>query len=164
LGSTSSRSRSGGQATVEFALTIGIVLTLFFAVVDVGRLVAIYSATVTSSREAARYGSAVGDNGAGTPRYADCPGIRLAARKVTGSLVPLTDSQIVVSYDNGTGGSTGAAPCPVGAGPAPSPADIDSLDRVVVRVSTTFQAITPIRFILGPITVSSTNRRTIVKP
>jgi Flp pilus assembly protein TadG len=159
---TRSAHRASGQATVEFALTIGIVLLLFFAVVDFGRMVAIQAATVTASREAARYGSAVGDNGSGTPRYADCPGIRQAARNVTGSLITLTEAQVAVSYDNGTGVAV-AVPCPVGPGPTPNPDDIVSLNRVVVSVTVTYEAISPIRFIVGPVTVVSTDRRTIVK-
>jgi Flp pilus assembly protein TadG len=156
--------RGRGQATVEFALTIGIVLVLFFAVVDFGRMVAIHTATVTASREAARYGSAVGDNGSGTPRFADCVGIRQAARNVTGAMVTLTDNQIAVSYDDGAGGSTGADPCPVGPGPTPNPAAIERLNRVVVQVTATYEAISPVRFLIGPVTVVSTDRRTIVKP
>lgn len=138
-------------------------MVLFFAVVDFGRMVAIHTATVTASREAARYGSAVGDNGSGTPRYADCAGIRQAARNVTGAMVTLTDNQIAVSYDDGDGNPT-ATSCPVGPGPTPDPAAIVRLDRVVVTVTATYEAISPIRFIVGPVTVVSTDRRTIVKP
>jgi Flp pilus assembly protein TadG len=151
---------------VEFALTIGIVLVLFFAVVDFGRMVAIHAATVTASREAARYGSAVGDSGdgLGTPRYAYCSGIRQAARNVTSSLISLTDAQVAVWYDDGvdTAFRTTADCPPAGTGPVAS--EIDRLERVVVQVTVTYEAITPIRFIMGPITVVSIDRRTIVKP
>jgi Flp pilus assembly protein TadG len=161
--------RTSGQATVEFALTIGIVLTLFFAVVDFGRMAAIHAATVTASREAARYGSAVGDSGDGfgTPRYAYCTGIRQAAQNVTGSLVTLGPANIEIRYDRGiTLGQPGYVeatdPCsPLGSGPNKD--EIQSLDRVEVKVTTTYEAISPIRFVLGPITVVSTDRRTIVK-
>jgi Flp pilus assembly protein TadG len=154
------RRGNAGQATVEFALTVGLVLLLFLAIVDIARLVATHAAVITASREAARYGSAIGDNGSGTERYRDCTGIREAARRTTGALVTLADGDIVVSYDHGP--STGThATCPVGSPPAAT--DIASLDRVNVRVTATYQAISPLRLVLGPMTVASTDRRTIAK-
>jgi TadE-like protein len=149
---------------VEFALTIGIFMLLFFAVVDLGRMVVMHSAAVTASREAARYGSAVGDAPApaapGTPRYVDCAGIRGAARAVTLSAITLADDDIAISYDNGSGVATTAA-CGSGAGPIAS--EIDSLDRVVVQVTLIYEPITPLSLIMPPVTVVSTDGRTIVK-
>lgn len=157
------RRRHSGQATVEFGLVVGIFLILFLGIVDLGRLMAMHSAAVTASREAARYGSAVGDNGSGTLRYVDCAGIRLAARKVTGSIATLSDAAIEITYDNGDSPPTAAtAACPpVGAGPVAN--DIDRFDRVVVKVTLTYEAISPVRFLLGPITVVSIDRRAIAK-
>jgi Flp pilus assembly protein TadG len=152
--------RSPGQGSVEFALTIGIALLLLLTVVDFGRMVAMQAAVVTASREAARYGSAVGDTGSGTERYRDCAGIRQAARNVTAGLITMSDGDIVVSYDHGP--STAAhASCPVGTPPAAS--SISSLDRVIVRVTLTWEAISPVGLVVGAFTMTSVSRRTIVK-
>jgi hypothetical protein len=163
--------RGRGQATVEFALTIGIVLVLFFAVVDFGRMVAIHTATVTASREAARYGSAVGDNDDSPPkkRYVDCAGIRDAAQRVVGGLVTLSPTDVEIRYDNGiTRGQPGyietTKPCPPLPGTGPVEGEIVALERVEVTVTATYEAISPVRFLIGPVTVVSTDRRTIVKP
>lgn len=153
--------RPRGQATVEFALSIGIMLVIFLAVVDFGRMIAMHTAAVTASREAARYGSAIGDNGSGVERYRDCAGIRQAARAVTGALITLPDDAIVVAYDRGPD-TTPHATCVVGTPPAASA--ITSLDRVSVQVTFTYEPISLVRLIVGPTTVDSTDRRTIVKP
>ena len=151
----------GGQATVEFSLVVGLLLTLVFGIVDFGHMVAMHAAAVTASREAARYGSAVGDSGSGMPQYVDCAGIRDAARRVTAGLVTLPDDRIRISYDDGAGNPVSAACPPHGGGPAET--QITRMDRVVVEVSLTYEAITPIRAVVGPITVVSINRRAIVK-
>src|SRR5688500_7461056 len=96
-------SREAGQATVEFALVIGVVLLLFMGVVDFGRMIAMHAAAVTASREAARFGSAVGEVSPGLERYRSCDDIRSAARKVTGGVITLAESDILVTYDAGPG-------------------------------------------------------------
>jgi len=45
-----------GQTLVEFALLVPILLTIMFAIVDLGRAVYFYSAIQNSAREGARYG------------------------------------------------------------------------------------------------------------
>jgi hypothetical protein len=115
---------------------------------------------VMASREGARYGVAVGDT-AGTPRYADCAGIRDAVRNATGALVDVPDAQIRISYDDGAG-TARTQPCaPHGTGPVAD--QIQNLDRVHVEVTVTYQAITPVLgSLIGPVTVVSVDRRTIV--
>jgi Flp pilus assembly protein TadG len=152
------RDPARGQALVEFSLVAIVFFLLFLAIVDFGHMVAMHSAAVTASRDAARYGSAVGDNGSGTLRYLDCAGMRTAARKVTGSLITLSDAQIAIRYDDGPGTSERAA-CGVGA----TASDVDRLDRIVVAVTLTYRPVTPLAALVPPITVVSIDRRTIVK-
>jgi Flp pilus assembly protein TadG len=151
---------SRGQSLVEFGLILPLFLLLLAGVFDVARIVTIHSAAVTASREAARYGAAVGDTG-GAPRYVDCAGIRAAARNATEALVDLPDAQIHISYDNGAG-SPRTQPCaPHGTGPVAGA--IQNLDRVLVQVTVSYDAITPLLTdLIGPVTVVSVDRRTIV--
>ena len=46
-----------GQTTVEFALTLPILLLLMFGVIEFGRLLMTFSAVFSAAREAARYGA-----------------------------------------------------------------------------------------------------------
>jgi hypothetical protein len=168
-----------GQATTEFALVALVLFLIVMAIIDFGRMVAIHSAAVTASREAARYGSATGEVTPGVPRYIDCDGIRLAARNVTGSLVDWDQTavnRITITYDTGpidtspadgvpdsNAGVATAQPC-VDAVTRPVASDIARFDRVVVTVEVTYRAIAPlIGQIVGPITVTSIDRRTIAK-
>src|SRR4030065_2472489 len=64
------------QGMVEFALALPFLLVLILGLIEAGRLLFIYSATQTASREGARYGSAAGDLNAFTTRYQGCSGIR----------------------------------------------------------------------------------------
>ncbi len=89
-----------GQSFVEFALIFPLLLLLVLGVIEFGRLLFIYSAVASASREAARYGSAAGDNGAGTMRYLDCAGMRVAAKRI-GNLAGITDADITIEYDSG---------------------------------------------------------------
>jgi hypothetical protein len=71
------------QAMVEFAIVLPILLMLLYGLLEVGRLLFMYSSIVTSSRQAVRYGSATG-LGIGTTtveRFRDCKGIRETANK-----------------------------------------------------------------------------------
>lgn len=156
------RDSSAGQATVEFSLVAIVLLLTFFAIVDFGRMVAIHAAVVTSSREAARYGSAVGvDISSGEPQYVDCVGIRNAARRVVGGLVTIPDGDIVITYDRDADNDGTFATVAVDCG---DEADVVAFDRVVVQVSVTYRPITPfLQSIVAPITVVSVDRRTIVK-
>jgi Flp pilus assembly protein TadG len=152
-----------GQATVEFALVAIILLTMFFGVVDFGRMLAIHAAAVTSSREAARFGSALGYPAASPPvePYLDCAGIKQAARSVAGGLLP-GDTVITVQYDHGPSTSP-HADCEGGAPPTRN--TIDTLDRVIVTTTVTYRPLVPLfEPFLNQVTVVSTDRRTIVKP
>ena len=91
--------RHNAQALVEFALALPIFLMVVYGLLETGRLVYLYSAVTTSSREAARYGAAWGlSEAGGVPKYEDCVAIRNAARKV-GILLDLQDANILIQYD-----------------------------------------------------------------
>lgn len=140
------------QGLVEFALILPIILLLIVGIVEFGRFLFFYSSVTSASREAARYGSAVGDVG-GVKRYADCDGIRNAARRA-GKFANLEDADIAIEYDDGT--TVKAASCP------PS-ATIYLADRIVVSVSKEFQPIVAFVNIPFNFPVNSTTARTIIK-
>src|SRR5512133_1033593 len=72
------------QGIVEFALVLPILLMLILGVFAFGHLFFVYSMTVSASREAARYGAAVGVTPNGIPRYRDCREIRNTATRIGG--------------------------------------------------------------------------------
>ena len=65
-----------GQAIVEFAIVLPILMVLLVGILEVGRMIFIYSVVNNASREAARYGSAVGFGDDGFHKYRYCDGIR----------------------------------------------------------------------------------------
>ena len=147
---------SFGQGMVEFMLVLPILLLITFGIIEFGRVFAIYSMVTSASREAARYGASVGDNGFGTPRYLDCAGMRAAARRMS-VLVPLSDPDIQISYDTGDTSSI-IATCDS----HPEAYQITLGDRVVVRVNAHYSPLVP----LVPIPVhmiTSVTGRTILK-
>lgn len=158
----SKRKRHGGQALVEFALALPILLVLLVGILEVGRMLFIYSAVNNASREAARYGSAVGLTDAGTgPKYQDCDGIRSMAKR-SAYFMNLADSDIVISYDHGPGTGSPFDDCPIGTAEDPS-IKVNTLadpDRIVVTVTSTYSPM----LTLVPISsrpISSSSARTI---
>jgi Flp pilus assembly protein TadG len=144
-----------GQAMVEFAMVLVAFLLLIFGIIEVGRLTITYVAVSSSSREAARFGAAVGDEGIGTlSKFEDCDGIRAAEKRVTSSFLNLEDSNISIQYDRGP--ATGIfATCP------PNPLDVQLGDRIVVNVTATFSPILPVG--IPSFDIVSETKRTIVK-
>lgn len=154
----SRRRGESGAAAVEFALVLPVLLLLLFGIIEFGRLMTTYSTVRLASRESARYGSAVGQSSSGVPRYADCSGIRAAAKDVA-VLPGLTDGDIHVGYDGGPGTSEGFT-CPVGGSIDPN--SVVSGTRIIVTVTHEFDAATPlVGDLLDGKTVTSTTRRTI---
>lgn len=146
---------------VEFALVIPLFLVLVFGVLEFGRLLFVYSAVFTASREAARYGAAVGIGPNGRPYFQDCRGMRDAAIRI-GNLAGLQDGDISISYDNPDTGKSGIN-CNDQTSPVtPSNDQIELGDRVVVTVQITYE---PIVGFLGlpDFPIRSTSRRTIVR-
>jgi Flp pilus assembly protein TadG len=93
-----------GQAIVEFAIALPILLILMVGILEVGRAIFIYSAVTNASREAVRYASAVGLDDSGNNKYQYCDGIRNTARK-SAYFLALADGDIVIEYDDGPGTS-----------------------------------------------------------
>ncbi len=147
---------SKAQSMLEFALVFPVLILLIYGIVELGRMLFIYSAVTSASREAARWGSATGPGlTANTPKYNDCLGIRTAARK-SAILMPLPDSSIIIHYDGGpttTDGSKGTS-CPA--------ASVSLGDRVVVAVSASYAPIMPVPGITG-FDISVKAGRTIMK-
>ena len=145
------------QAMVEFALALPILLLVLYGLIEVGRVIFIYSTVVTASREAVRFGSAWGISDANIPHYEDCAGIRNAAKNV-GFLLNLQDSNIVISYDQGLDGS--GIPINEQEG-CPSAFSVASGDRINVAVTYNYSPI--LTFVpLTSKTVSSSASRSIM--
>jgi hypothetical protein len=86
-----------GQGIVEFALAFPILLMVMIGIFESGRLLFIYSTSVSASRAAARYGTAIGDYGSGVPHYLDCDGMTARAIDI-GVLSGLDPADISISY------------------------------------------------------------------
>ena len=136
--------RQAGQAIVEFALAVPIILVLSFGIMEFGRLFFAYSSVVTAAREAARYGSSV-DN------YQDCAGIEAAAVRI-GGLAGVESSHVHISYDDGFGGMLSACP----------PGNLPLGSRVIVELrDVPFTPVVPLVNIPS-MTLHSIARRTIL--
>jgi Flp pilus assembly protein TadG len=147
--------KTRGQGMVEFALVLPMLLVMLVATFEFSRGVWIYMAVNTASREAARYGSGIGDRGDGTPQYLDCAGIQSAALAV-GAPAGVETADITITYDEGPG-TTVLGTCPMSIG------DLETGDRINVQVVGNFE-ITPI-FMLADLpvfTINSSVSRTII--
>ena len=89
-----------GQAIVEFAIVFPVLMMLLVGIFEAGRMLFIYSAVTNASREAARFGSALGFDDAGNHKYKDCVGIRERAQK-SAYFLNLTAADITIQYDQG---------------------------------------------------------------
>jgi hypothetical protein len=138
---------------VEFALAIPIVLVLLLGIIEAGRLLFLFSSVASASREAARYGAAIG-GGAGTVPYNDCAGIRAAAKRI-GEFAGVSDAGISITYDHGPEDLTSFASCP----PA---GKIHLGDRIVVDVSVPYSPIVPL-IPIPAFNLHSTNGHTIIR-
>lgn len=133
------REGAGGQGLVEFAFILPLVLLLISGIVEFGRMLSIYNSVSNAAREAARYGTVVGDPGNGANYYyLDCNGMRAAAKR-TSAFAVLNDSDITIVYDHGSGASFGT--CAQGVQPSPG---IANGDRVFVTATTNYSPILPL--------------------
>ncbi len=148
--------RQKAQGMVEFALILPLLLLIVLGLIEVGRMIFMYSSVSLASREAARYGAAVGNSG-GVPFYADCDGIENEAIQ-TGFFAGIEPAGITINYDRGAAGTgDDYATCDT-----LDPDDVELADRIIVSVQADYQVIVP----LVPIpafTMSSTTARTIIK-
>jgi len=151
------RARRGpAQAMVEFALALPILLLIVLGLIEVGRLIFIYSAVTTASRQAARYGSVTGDNGAGIPRFQDCEGIRNAAQSM-GFIFPIHSADITIQYDHGPG-SPVFETCD---GSVDTGIEVINGDRILVNASADYVPAVPL-VPLEPFTINSSSSRTLL--
>ncbi len=126
-----------GQAMVEFAIVVPIVMVLVLAIFDFGRLIFAYSSVSAASREAARYGSGVGSSGS-EPLYNNCDGIKAAAIRI-GRFAGVSPATISIYHDEGPG-TTSTQYCT-------NPSDTVTFaqgDRVSVKVDAKFTPIVPL--------------------
>ncbi len=144
-----------GQGIVEFAIALPIVLTLIMGIMEFGRLMITHTAISSASREAARFGAAVGNDDLGIlPPYEDCVGIRDAAKRVTKAFIPVEDAAINIQYDKGPG-TAFYSDC------ASLSDTIELGDRIVVSITTTYEPLIPLGF--GNFEITSVTKRSITK-
>lgn len=151
------------QAIVEFMLALPVLLLLLYGIIEVGRLIFIFSSVANASRQAARYGSASGqiDNVA---FYQDCEGIRAVADQ---SAFIITFDEINITYDRGI--NPDGTPIPiedVDPDPDKDACPIEDYtvrngDRIIVQVSTTYEPI--LTFLpLKPLEIVSASARSFL--
>jgi Flp pilus assembly protein TadG len=145
-----------GQALLEFAIALPVVILVMVMIAEFGWFVAQSSAVIHASREGGRYASAV-ESVSGTPRYLNCSGIRDAARK-SAVVTALPDSRIIIQYLR-SGSAYGSCTT---SGPAEN--TVCRFDQVQVTVRYPYQAMTPLgSMFLGNRNLESVDRRTITK-
>lgn len=150
--------KSKAQAIVEFAIVLPILLLVVYGLIEVGRLLFIYSSVNNATRQAARWGSTsgVGDND--VPRYQDCEGIRAAAQGGD-FLDAFEDGDIQIFADSGPN-TTETEYCTGGAITDTSMVPSQGF-RVTVRVAADYDTIVP----LVPIdsrTINAESSRTLL--
>ena len=154
------------QGIVEFALVLPVLLLVIFGVIGFGHLFFSYTAVVSASREAARWGSAVGVTDSLRPRYRDCHGIRATAVRM-GSFAGVTavDSPdaatpgVAISFDHGPNDTNpDYDDCTDDIGPV----DVAYGDRINVRVTVAYRPIVPLVNI-PTFPMNATTSRTIIK-
>lgn len=151
-----------GQAIVEFAIVLPILLMVLVGVLEVGRYLFIVSAATNASRNAVRYASAVGrDDAYGLTKFNYCFGIRKVARD-SAYLVPTSDIAVSISYDDGAGNSIGTCSnFTEGAVDTSLSNAIETGDRVTVTVNVQYRPmvnLVPIK----PQLIKSETSRTIL--
>ena len=156
---SSNKKRYEAQGLVEFALILPLLLLVVLGLIEAGRLIFIYAAVTSASREAVRYGSATGENAGGLARYEDCAGINAAALNI-GVLTELTSDDIQIRYYNSPSDADNAwlDTCP----PDKSP---KSGSQIGVFVSAPYSPIIPMPFIpsFNNMTITASSRRTIIR-
>lgn len=120
------------QAMVEFAIVAPILFLLLFGVIEVGRMMFLYASVTNASREAVRWGSAVGYDDTGVLRYKNCDAIETIARNASFSSTALVE----IYYDTGPSTTTTQCNDPV------YPGYRKSGDRIKVVVRVTYKPYT----------------------
>jgi hypothetical protein len=153
--------KSTAQALVEFALVLPILLLVIYGLLEVGRLLFIYSSVVSAAQQASRYGAATGLNtNGGVPRYRDCAGMRTAAQRV-GFIDKIEDADILIWHDDGEKKNQVAYCAPGMVSDRSFQPSTGNSSRVRVQVSAQYTPIVPL-VPLQPLTISSVSARTIL--
>jgi Flp pilus assembly protein TadG len=157
------RRKEKGQSMVEFALTLPIVLLIVLGIIEFGYLLFVFSSVNSASRNAARYGIAVGEVAGGELRYYDCDGI-IDAGMGAGRFAGLVDGDFAISYDSGPDSTSPLySDCATLAALGGND-DIGFGDRIIVTVTHQYQPlVTFMGLNVGSFTMTSTSNRTIVK-
>jgi len=150
---TTGKSTEKAQGMVEFAIAIPILLMLILGIMEIGRLIFAFNAVSAASREAARFGSAVGGTN-GLPRYMDCEEIKATAMRF-GGLVGLEEDDILIQYDEGPDTVIVSTTCP-----PTHPVKLG--DRIVVNVRVDYQPILPLLNV-PPIPIRADSAHTIIQ-
>ncbi len=144
-----------GQALLEFALVIPVLLLLIFGVIDFARTVFALSQVVDASRQAVRYGIVTGLSSS-TRQYLDCDGIRAAAARVPG-FVDLQNVTVDVFYEDAQ--NNFLTDCTEGL----TVWDVNHGDVLAVHVQGSIRPLTPILLMFtDTFTFEYTSRRTII--
>ena len=151
------KNTQNAQGMVEFALVLPILLLLIFGVIAFGHLFFVYSFTVAASREAARWGAAVGNTSSGLPRFRDCNEILQTAARV-GGVAGVRPENIVIQYDHGPNTGAPYATCPAG-GSGP---DVALSDRIIVTTVVNYKPIVPLVNI-SAFPIEAVTARTIIR-
>jgi hypothetical protein len=152
-----SKNSQSAQGTVEFALVLPILLLLILGIFAVGHIIFTYAFVLSASREAARYGAAVGTTTAGRIYYQDCDGIRETATRV-GGVAGVQAGNINITYDNGPEKTQNRGSCPIG-GTGPN---VNLGDRIYVEILLPYKPIVPI-INFPEFTLRANTARTIIK-
>lgn len=138
-----------GQAAVEFALAMPILMLIIVGLLETGRLVFIYGSVVTASREATRYGSTVGlvNGNPDAFQYQNCAGIIQMAQD-RAFLIDPSNLTVTIEYD--APGSTYYQECVdtdgdgIDAGIDVTPLEDGTPKRITVTVSTNYSPLVPL--------------------
>jgi hypothetical protein len=133
---------SNGATLVEFALILPLFMLLVMGTIDMGRYMAATASVNTAAREAARYGSAIGENAFSVKQYLDCQGM-IDAGVEYGAGIDFEDSDFAIIIDGGPGDLSAAAQCEAD-GTMTILTSVDAGDRVVVTVSRPFSMVSPL--------------------
>ena len=147
--------RHHAQAMVEFAIILPLLVVLVLGILEIGRIVFIYAAVTNASREASRFGSAIGfEDNTYNLKYRYCSAIRERAKR-TSFMVALQDTDITVEYDHGPS-TTVFDTCPVGVEEDKTVVVKPGQDRVIITITTSYSPVTQLLPIgTRPITASS---------
>jgi Flp pilus assembly protein TadG len=148
------------QAMVEFALILPFLVALIIGIIEIGRVMIIYASVTNASREASRFGSAIGFNDTTYYRkYQYCSAIRDAAKR-SSFLANVQDTNIVIEYDHGPSTSVFDT-CPSGVTKDTTIVVSTGKDRIKVTVTATYNPITSLIPISSK-TITSVSARTIL--